>query len=42
MAKFGLLLCKEGSNNEITFEVLPRDYFKSVGLPEGGMSPRPS
>ena len=34
MAKYGLLLCKDGSNNEVTFEPLPRDYFKSVGLPE--------
>ena len=34
MAKYGLLLCGDGSNNEVTFEALPRDYFESVGLPE--------
>ena len=34
MAKYGLLLCKDGSNDEVTFEALPRNYFESVGLPE--------
>ena len=34
MAKYGLLMCKEGSSNEVTFEALPRNYFESVGLPE--------
>lgn len=34
MAKYGLLLCEDGSNNEVMFEPLPRNYFASVGLPE--------
>ena len=34
MAKYGLLLCEDGSSDEVTFEALPRNYFASVGLPE--------